>query len=225
MLYQQRRAQHELQRLQAEAARLAGEVARWRSACDALRAAGAGPASPLAESALDRSRALEGPTPCERQPVMPFDAAAPGCGAALNEPAHPVAPPRAAPARAAAPDRPAADGTPASAAAAAGDAHAMRGRRVLCVGGIRRAVARYRARVERAGGRFEHHDGGAEDGLHSLDGRLERADLVICQAGCINHEAYHRVKRFCERRGKPCLYLERPSLAHFEQALRSLEAR
>jgi hypothetical protein len=93
------------------------------------------------------------------------------------------------------------------------------GRRVLCVGGIRHAVARYRSRVERLGARFEHHDGGVEDGIGGLDGRLQRADVVICQAACINHEAYHRIKRHCERTGKPCLYLERPSLAQFDRAL------
>ena len=93
------------------------------------------------------------------------------------------------------------------------------GSNVLCVGGIRHAVGRYRIRVERLGARFEHHDGGIEDCIQGLDGRLRRADVVICQAACINHEAYHRIKRHCERTGKPCLYLERPSLAQFDRAL------
>jgi hypothetical protein len=96
---------------------------------------------------------------------------------------------------------------------------ALQGRQVLCVGGVRHAVARYRSRVERLGARFEHHDGGVEDGLTGLDGRLQRADLVICQAACINHEAYHRIKRHCERTGTPCLYLDRPSLARLDRAL------
>ena len=95
----------------------------------------------------------------------------------------------------------------------------VQGRRVLCVGGIQHAVARYRGRIENLGGRFEHHDGGLEDNLQALEGRLSRADVVICQAACINHEAYHRVKRHCERHGKPCLYLDRPSLSRFERAI------
>jgi len=99
---------------------------------------------------------------------------------------------------------------------------AVDGRRVLCVGGIRRAVARYRSAVERLGGGFEHHDGSVEDGVACLEGCLQRADLVICQAGCINHEAYQRIKRHCARTGKPCLYLERPSLARFDRALATL---
>jgi hypothetical protein len=95
----------------------------------------------------------------------------------------------------------------------------VHGRRVLCVGGIQHAVARYRGRIEKLGGHFEHHDGGLEDSVHALDGRLSRADLVICQAACINHEAYHRVKRHCERTGTPCVYLDRPSLSRLDRAL------
>ena len=93
------------------------------------------------------------------------------------------------------------------------------GRRVLCVGGIQHAVARYRGRIEKLGGRFEHHDGGVEDSVHALDARLNRADVVLCQTACINHEAYHRVKRHCERTGTPCVYLDRPSLARLDRAL------
>jgi hypothetical protein len=96
---------------------------------------------------------------------------------------------------------------------------AVKARRVLCVGGMQHAVARYRAQVERLGGHFEHHDGGIEDALPRLDSRLARAEIVICQAGCINHEAYLRIKRHCTRTGTPCIYLERPSLARFAAAL------
>ena len=95
----------------------------------------------------------------------------------------------------------------------------VQGRRVLCVGGIQHAVARYRSRIERLGGHFEHHDGGLEDGVQALDGRLSRAEIVICQAGCINHEAYQRVKRHCQRTGTTCLYLDRPSLSRLDRAL------
>lgn len=110
-------------------------------------------------------------------------------------------------------------------AAASIDAHlravpvTAAGLRVLCVGGVRHAVSRYRAHAERLGARFEHHDGGVEDALPRLDGPLGRADLVVCQAACINHEAYHRIKRHCSREGTACVYLERPSVARFAQAL------
>lgn len=227
---QQRSAQDALERQQAEAARLAGEVARWRSAYDTLRAAGGGPATSIVNASPARSTPANLPTRCERRPPAPIEPAARAADAATCDSRPHDATPQVAesdegPAHAQPPERSAAARAPANCAAGPGDEAAIRGRRVLCVGGIRRAVTRYRAHVERAGGRFEHHDGGIEDGLHALDGRLGRADLVICQAGCINHEAYHRVKRFCERRGTPCLYLERPSLAQFEQALRGLEPR
>jgi len=101
----------------------------------------------------------------------------------------------------------------------------MHGRHVLCVGGMRHAVARYRARIEGLGAHFEHHDGGLEHSVQVLDGRLRRAEVVICQAACINHEAYHRIKRHCERTGTPCVYLERPSLSRFDRALRDLASR
>ena len=41
-----------------------------------------------------------------------------------------------------------------------------------------------------------------------MDGYLAAADLVICQAGCVSHNAYWRVKELCKRTGKPCLYLK-----------------
>ncbi len=132
---------------------------------------------------------------------------------------RPSQPPR--PQVAALADRPATAATDEGAAAGTSP---VQGRRVLCVGGIQHAVARYRSRIETLGGRFEHHDGGIHDNAHALDGRLQRADLVICQAGCINHAAYHRIKQHCQRTGTPCLYLERASLSRFDRALQGLQA-
>lgn len=95
----------------------------------------------------------------------------------------------------------------------------VRGRRVLCVGGMPGAQQRYRHIVEAAGGRFEYHDGGLEHSVQRLDQQLGAADLVVCQAGCLNHEAYRRVKGHCRRTCKPCLFVERPSLAQFARTL------
>ena len=83
------------------------------------------------------------------------------------------------------------------------------------------AQARYRAIVESAGGRFAFHDGGLEDNVQRLGQRLLAADVVVCQAGCLNHEAYKRVKSLCQRLDKPCLYLKRPSLTQFADTLRA----
>jgi hypothetical protein len=93
---------------------------------------------------------------------------------------------------------------------------------VLCVGGRPAIVPVYRRLIEDTGGRFMHHDGGEEDSDAKLDATLAAADLVICQTGCISHNAYWRVKDHCKRTGKRCVFVETPSRAGFERALRSL---
>jgi len=93
------------------------------------------------------------------------------------------------------------------------------GKCVLCVGGRSGAMDAYRDAVERQGGRFLHHDGGLEESLHRIDGALAAADLVICQAGCISHNAYWRVKEQCKRTGKPCLFVKRGGISSFGRIL------
>nr|WP_315486982.1 DUF2325 domain-containing protein [uncultured Undibacterium sp.] len=90
---------------------------------------------------------------------------------------------------------------------------------VLCVGGRSGNVASYRDLIERIGGRFAHHDGGMEDNQSLLDSSLAAADLVICQTGCISHNAYWRVKEFCKRTGKRCVFVENPSVSSFTRSL------
>jgi hypothetical protein len=90
---------------------------------------------------------------------------------------------------------------------------------VLCVGGRSGNIANYRDVVERVGGKFAHHDGGIEDNASVLDANLAAADLVICQTGCISHNAYWRVKDFCKRTGKRCVFVENPSPSSLERGL------
>ncbi len=92
-------------------------------------------------------------------------------------------------------------------------------RNVLCVGGRTAIVPVYRRLIEASGGRFLHHDGGEEDKLGALDATLAAADLVICQAGCVSHNAYWRVKDHCKRTGKRCVFVETPSAAGLQRAL------
>jgi hypothetical protein len=92
-------------------------------------------------------------------------------------------------------------------------------RAVLCVGGRTASVPVYRQVIEHTGARFLHHDGGEEDNSAQLDATLAAADLVICQAGCISHNAYWRVKDHCKRTGKQCVFVETPSRAALERAL------
>jgi hypothetical protein len=84
-------------------------------------------------------------------------------------------------------------------------------RAVLCVGGRNGNVASYRELIEREGARFAHHDGGLEDNANRLEASLAAADLVICQTGCISHSAYWRVKDYCKRNGKRCVFIDNPA--------------
>lgn len=93
---------------------------------------------------------------------------------------------------------------------------------VLCVGGRAASLPVYRRLVEGVGGRFLHHDGGEEDNTARLDTTLAAADLVICQTGCISHNAYWRVKDHCKRTGKRCLFVDNPSSASLRRALADL---
>ncbi len=93
---------------------------------------------------------------------------------------------------------------------------------ILCVGGRSGNIANYREIIERTGGRFVHHDGGLEDRVHMLDAGLAAADLVICQTGCISHNAYWRVKDFCKRTGKQCVFVDTPSASALERSLKQV---
>ncbi|MFH7042897.1 DUF2325 domain-containing protein [Paucibacter sp. JuS9] len=95
-------------------------------------------------------------------------------------------------------------------------------RSVLCVGGRQSVVPVYRQLIERTGGRFLHHDGGEEDAVGKLDASLAAADLVICQTGCISHDAYWRVKDHCKRHGKRCVFVDKPSASSLQRALGGL---
>ncbi len=91
----------------------------------------------------------------------------------------------------------------------------LSGKCVLCVGGRTNLIDTYRQMIEDQGGRFLHHDGGLEESLHRIDGALAAADLVICQAGCISHNAYWRVKEQCKRTGKRCLFVKGSGVSSF----------
>jgi hypothetical protein len=93
---------------------------------------------------------------------------------------------------------------------------------VLCVGGRGGSVPQYRQAVEGCGAQFLHHDGGDEHKPAQLEPQLAAADLVICQTGCISHDAYWRVKDHCKRHGKRCVYVESPSASSLRRALGAL---
>lgn len=91
---------------------------------------------------------------------------------------------------------------------------------VLCVGGRNANLSSYRSLIEQTGGKFAHHDGGLEHSCALLDTSLAAADLVICQTGCISHNAYWRVKDFCKRTGKRCVFVANPSVSSLARSLK-----
>ncbi len=110
----------------------------------------------------------------------------------------------------------------ATATATAAAPSELANRAVLCVGGRTASVPFYRSLVEGQGGRFLHHDGGDEQHIGQLESTLAAADLVICQTGCVSHNAYWRVKDHCKRTGKRCVFLESPSASGLLRALAEL---
>lgn len=113
--------------------------------------------------------------------------------------------------------------SPSPASPASAVAPRLDDRSVLCVGGRPASVPLYRHIVEGTGGRFLHHDGGDEESVARLDATLAAADLVICQTGCISHNAYWRVKDYCKRTGKQCVFVENPGTACLKRALSTLQ--
>lgn len=99
---------------------------------------------------------------------------------------------------------------------------ALAGRCVLCVGGRAGLVEGYRKLVEVRGGRFLHHDGGQEESLHRIDAAIAAADAVVCQAGCVSHAAYWRMKDACKKLGKPCVFVQSPGVGSFARSLSAL---
>ena len=55
--------------------------------------------------------------------------------------------------------------------------------------------------------------------VQQLESTLAAADLVICQAGCVSHDAYGRVKDHCKRTGKRCMFVRKPSAHGLRTAL------
>lgn len=99
------------------------------------------------------------------------------------------------------------------------EVEAMRGRRVLCVGGRSQLVIHYRRLAQRLGIKLIHHDGGMEESLSRLPDMISGADAVICPTDCVSHPAYYRIKNQCKRQGKPCLLFKGAGVSSFAAAL------
>lgn len=97
--------------------------------------------------------------------------------------------------------------------------------KVLCVGGKSKKIPEYKNILERTGADFLHHDGGLENNQAQLDAALAASDVVICQTGCISHNAYWRVKNHCKRTGKQCIYVDNPSTSSLLASLQKVQQR
>lgn len=78
---------------------------------------------------------------------------------------------------------------------------------------LRSGVIRLRAEVMIGVTRlaFEREDRAA------LEDVLVAADLVICQTGCVSHDAYWRVQDHCKRTGKQCVLVDQPTAIKVRQ--------
>jgi hypothetical protein len=95
----------------------------------------------------------------------------------------------------------------------------LAGRTVLYVGGRANQMPQLKALIERAGGRFLHHDGGIERNATLLPGLVSRADCVFFPVDCISHDAVTTIKRLCRQADKDFAPLRTASLASLLAAL------
>lgn len=93
---------------------------------------------------------------------------------------------------------------------------------VVCVGGSAAQTPQYRDAAAASGVDLVHHDGGIDHKITRLDHCLSQADVVICQTGCISHNAYWRVKEHCKRTGTPCAFVGNASPQTLRQVLQAL---
>ena len=93
----------------------------------------------------------------------------------------------------------------------------LRSKAVLCLGSDMPEINATRTMVERAGGAFVLRPLSDEDDEAALEASLAEADLVICQTGCVSHDAYWRVQDHCRRTGKQCMLIDQPQVLHFAQ--------
>jgi Uncharacterized protein conserved in bacteria (DUF2325) len=98
----------------------------------------------------------------------------------------------------------------------------LAGAQVVYVGGRAHHIPQLKAMVERAGGKFLHHDGGIEHSMTLLPGLISRADCTMFPIDCVSHEAMGIVKRQCRQLAKPFVALRTSSLASLLSGLATL---
>jgi hypothetical protein len=92
---------------------------------------------------------------------------------------------------------------------------ALRGLKVLYVGGRPKLIDQLKAFVAERGGALIAHDGGVDDNFALLPGLVSQADVVYFPVDCISHAAAEKIKKLCQRLAKPWAPLRSASLASF----------
>ncbi|MGM0654521.1 MAG: DUF2325 domain-containing protein [Thermodesulfobacteriota bacterium] len=95
--------------------------------------------------------------------------------------------------------------------------------RIFMIGGITKMKAYYRSIIEKAGGKFEYHDGYIKGAGIDIEARVKKSDLVICPVNCNSHNACIQVKKLCNQHKKPLKILSNSSLSAVSQAVLSQE--
>ncbi len=98
----------------------------------------------------------------------------------------------------------------------------LTGHTILCVGGYLKLYPDYQNIISNAGGVFLPFHSNSGVSLNKLPHLLEEADMIICAADCVDHEAFFWVKRYCKYSGKACVLLDRSKLGTFKQGVQKL---
>lgn len=101
---------------------------------------------------------------------------------------------------------------------------ALKGRRIVYVGGRPGSHQAARRWVESAGGELTVHDGGIEDRKGLLAAALAGADLAVFPVDCVDHDSMNMLKRVCERHQVTWHPLRTASLASFVELMLRLHA-
>ncbi|MCP4722329.1 MAG: DUF2325 domain-containing protein [Desulfobacteraceae bacterium] len=96
-------------------------------------------------------------------------------------------------------------------------------RRIFMIGGITKMKAYYKDIIEKAGGKFDYHDGYLKRASSDIESMVKRSDLVICPVNCNSHNACIRVKKLCNQHKTPLKILSSSSLSAVRQAVFSPE--
>ncbi len=92
-------------------------------------------------------------------------------------------------------------------------------KRIFMIGGLTRMKSFYRDIVEKAGGKFDYHDGYLKNASINLKAKVKRCDIVLCPVNCNSHNACLRVKKLCNRYNKKLKFLNNSSLSAISKAL------